>query len=533
MKKTAIILLGLCAGLSSLHAQQSYTYEVQKYATQESSYDDCRTDRHTDIENTMSYQLRHHTALYDWRVKGLSAPFSSLRRDERGVVTVSMNQLNRSGEHLFYEGADRISGEVVAGSHFTLKNMGTLFGKASYRQRLIEDMRFNYATHPEDYVPYLVGDSLTRGDTHQEIYTIEGGYSKQFKKFHFGVDALYEGIAEHRTTNPKYSNYSYWLRFGLNAAWNSGPHLVSLRVYPEHNSQSVSASTFVQSTKYFLLYGFGQWNHRETVGGLSYGRVQRIWGGGGDLLYVYGGDWKCSAQLVYNYRRMTTEEYSFKNLFASNRHYLREQISLSKDLGRHTLYLQASAMQQKADGKENVYENQKVSDDQNLFDYILVGHNSFYNRKHYGADFRGKMVFNLPERHALHVLAGVGYVADEETYDMPHIRIESASLLPMAGIGYQRHHSRYAVECNVTAAMQRNLSGTYDYATSKNDIFTRAQAYVPYLLKTEDNTQISADFLFSHVLAKKFGLGFRGTFAYLNSDHRRQFAYNLGMNFMF
>ena len=533
MKKAAIVLLGLYGGLCSLHAQQSYTYEYDKYATKESSYDDCRTDGRTDIENTLAYQLKHHTALYDWRANGLSDAFTPLRRDEKGVVTVGMNTLSYSGENLFYQGKDRISGEVLAGSHFTLKDKGTLFGMASYRQRRIEDMRFNYTTHPEDYVPYLVGDTLTKGDTHQEIYTIQGGYSKHYNRFHFAVDALYEGIAEHRTTNPKYSNYSYWLRLGLNAAWTSGRHLVSLRVYPELNSQSVSVSTFLNSTKYFLLYGFGQWNRRETLGSQSYGRTQRIWGGGGDLLYVYSGDWRCSAQLVYNYRRLTTEEYNFKNLFASNKHYLREQLSVSKPLGRHALYLQASALQQLADGRENVYENQMIDEEQKLFDYILVGNNQFYHRKQYGADFRGKLVFNLPERHALHVLAGVGYTAREETYDVPFIQIKSANLLPLVGLGYGLHRDRYGLECNVSAALQRNLSGTFDYATYQEHIFTRAQALVPYLLDTEDHAQLKADLLYSHAIGKDFALGVRSTFAYLDSDYRKACAFTAGVNFMF
>lgn len=533
MKKIAICLLGLSGSLVTLNAQQSYTYELEKYATKETSYDDCRTDSRLDIENSMAYQVRHHAALFDWLVNDNLSAFSYLKRDQRGVVSLSMDLHNNQGENLFYEGKDRITGEVLAGSHFSLKNKGTLFGMASYKQRKIEDMKFNYATHPEDYVPYLVGDSLTEGDTHQEIYTIKGGYSRQLGDFHFGVDAMYEGIAEHRSTNPKYSNYSYWLRLGLNTAWTKGKHIFSVRVYPELNSQSVSANTYLNSTKFFQFYGFGQWNRRETVGGLSYGRVQRIWGGGGDFLYMYSGDWKCSAQLVYNYRRLTTEERNFKNLFSGNKHYLREQLAASKSLGSHTLYLQLSALQQFMSGKENVYENQIQDEEQKLFDYVLVGNNQFYHRKFMNVDMKGKMVFQAAGENFFHLLGGVAYTHQNETYDLPYCNIQASNILPVVCLGYQKHHDNYAFECNVSGTLQLNLDKTFNYATYTENIFTRAQAYVPFILQSEDNQQLKADVLFSHVIGKKYELGVRSTFAYVNSDYRKDCYFTTGVNFLF
>ena len=533
MKKIAIALLGLSGSLASLHAQQSYTYELEKYATKASSYDDIRTDTRTDIENTFVYQVRHHSALFDWLVNGLSADYSFLKRNEKGLVSVTMDLRNNQGENLFYNGKDRIAGEVLAGSHFTLKNKGTLFGMASYQQRKIEDMRFNYSTHPEDYVPYLAGDSISEGDTHQEVYTIKGGYSKQMDHFHFGVDAMYEGIAEHRSTNPKYSNYSYWLRLGLNAAWTKGKHIFSVRAYPELNQQSISANTFLNSTKFFQFYGFGLWNRRETVGSLSYARVQRIWGGGGDLLYLYNGDWKYSAQLIYNYRRLTTEEVNLKNLFSGNKHYLREQVSAFKTVGEHTFYTQLSAMQEFMSGKENVYENQSQSQEQNLFDYVLVGNNQFYHRKYMNADWKGKMVFNVAAQQAIHVLAGVGYAYRDETYDVPFIELKSSNILPTVAVGYQRHRDKYALECNLSATFQCNIDKSFDYATYTENVFTRAQAYVPHLLQTENNQQVKADILFSHVIGKKYELGIRSTFAHVHSDNRKDTYFTTGVNFMF
>lgn len=533
MNTKVIILLGLASSSVLLHAQQSETYELDKYSTRANSYDDFRTDGRFDIENTMAYQVRHTTALIDGLTNGLSSDFSFLQRKDRGVVSISMALQNNQGEHLFYNGADRINGEALAGGRFTLKNKGTLFGMASYQQRRIEDIRFSYSTHPEDYLPYTVGDSLNRGDTNQEIYTIQGGYSKRFGNFHFGTDAMYEGIAERRTTNPKYANYSYWLRLGLNAAWTKGRHLFGVRAYPELNQQSATANAMVNSTKFFQFYGFGQWNRRETTGSLSYAREQRLWGGGGELLYVYGGKWHVSSQLVYNYRRLSTEERNFKNLFAGDKHYLRVQLAANRDLGKHSLYMQLSALGQSMESKENVYENQIQNEEQHLFDYVLVGANRFYHRKNMNADLRAKMIFNLPAENSIHVLAGLGLDHYKETYDMPFINIKSMNVVPEVALGYQKHHDSYALECNVSAAFQCNMDKTFNYVTYQENIFTRAQAYVPYLLRTEANTQLKANLLFSHRIGKGYELGFRSTFAYVNSDYRKDTFFTAGVNFLF
>ena len=531
--KRITILLFLIACTGAMQAQQSYTYELDKYATQESSFDDCRPDQRTDLENTFVYQVRHHAALFDWLVNDTTSTYAYLKRRELGVVSLGMKMRRHQGDYLFYDGRNRIAGELLAGSHFSLKGNGTLFGMASYQQRNTDDIWLNYATHPEDYAPYFVGDSLTTGDTHQEIYTVKGGYSRQLGSYHLGVDALYEGIAEHRSTNPRYANYSYWLRLAFNSAWTKGRNLISVRAYPELNRQSISASTFLNSTKYFQFYGFGQWNRRETTGSGAYARNQQIWGGGAELLYVYSGAWKWSAQLVYNYRKITTEEHNFKNLFEAPTHTWRGQVSAIRPIGPHAFYMQLSAFAQRSQGKENVYENQIQDEEQKLFDYILVGHNSFYHRRHTGIDWRGKMRWDAGNHHSLHLMAGVGYTNRDERYDMPYIHTNSQNLLPTVSVGYHKHHPRYTLECNTSAQFQCNVDNTFRYDTFQDNIFTQAIAVTPHHLQSANSQALQADVFYAHSIGKRYSLGVKGAVGYLHSDYQKQLQVEVGVKFLF
>ncbi|HEY9550817.1 MAG TPA: hypothetical protein VIQ97_00900, partial [Prevotella sp.] len=196
-----------------LWAQTDLEYNLNKYALTESSLDDATNRCNTDIENTPVYGMRHSGALVDRLLQQTDTNrFATYRRNERQVLKFTFNNSNNVGDYLHYNGRRLTDGTILAGGQLSLDRAGTLYGMAAYSMRNRYDVYYNYATHPEDYAPYLVGDTIAAGIMRQEIYTVKGGYSVPLGGWQWGIDAMYEGMAQAKTTEPRHSNYSYWLR---------------------------------------------------------------------------------------------------------------------------------------------------------------------------------------------------------------------------------------------------------------------------------------------------------------------------------
>lgn len=469
-------------------------YDIQKYDAAESSYEDAMPER-TDIENAAKYYMQKHPALVGWLTEGRS------RKD--AVIRTRMTNDISHGDYLHYKGNHTTNLSVTAGGEMPVKGVGTLYGHACYGREKQRSMYQNYAIRPADYMPYFVSDSISSGDTENEHYLIEGGLSMKHGNWRYGVSGFYEGIATAKETQPRRSVYSYWFRLALSAARVMPGWIVAVKAYPEINRQSISASGSMRTYRFMQFYGFGQWNKKESTTGYGYGRDAKILGAGGEVLLRLlprrESVWDASLTLAYNYRWMQTEESSFKNLYATKTHHLSHRLAVSTALSRRTsLHLLLEGEENFRNGDENVYENQKVDDEQSLYDYVLVGTNKLYGSTSFYESLRIKAIWQAAPCHSVSLTAGVRTDGYREQYDMPLITIENYTLTPSLGIGYRMEKRKDRLDWDFSASYRTGISNRYDFTTASRSTFEIAQAYIPYLLRGENRWQIQSSVIYAH-----------------------------------
>lgn len=515
-------------------AQSSLGYNTRKYSgmrlTPGQTVTDGRRTGNLDIENSAVYAARDLGAIVDFMyTRADSTSFASmLHRDESNIVDVSFSNVNNSGEYLHYDGSRNTFGNIVAGGELHLKNAGTLYGMAAYSNGGSRGISLSYALHPEDVAPYFVSDSLGASTMHREIYTVSGGYSFSLSNMELGIDALYEGIAQSRNHDPRHTNYSHLLRLGFSAAkvWHSD--IAGIKVMPEWSRQSISANSMLDGLKFFDFYGFGLYNRRESQSAITYGRQQTIRGVGAQAMYMHSGSWDVTLNAGWRYRRLNTEEYNFKDLFASTTNHLWEQAIATHRSGQWMTTLQLSAAQQKRKGEENVYEQQVQDKDQGLYDYVKVGTNKLYSLTIYNADLRLKEAYFITPATSVFALGAATWQHYEEKYDSPVRSIKNQTMTATVAAGINHKGSKVELEGELHAATQGGWDNKYSLTGSMND-FQRIMAFTPYQLRGENHQVLGASFVGSHKLGKGLAIGIKASVDYLNSDYRKQVAMETGV----
>ena len=492
IRTTAISLLIAAATAATAQTR----FDLQKHDPAESTYDDAVSQRN-DIENDAAYTMYSHPAL-----AGLTADTTC---SGRGFVQARLTNDISHGPYIHYQGNHNISTSVTAGGEMTVKGVGTLYGHAMYERRQQHGMYQNYAVTPADYLPYLVADSVSTGDVSHERYLITGGLSMTHGTWRYGISALYDGTASAKETQPRRAVYSYWVRLGLSVARMMPRWIAAVKISPELNRQSISASSSLVTYRFMQFYGMGQWNRKESTSGYGYGRDARILGIGGSLLLkrriTSDNDYDASLSLTYNYRSMQTEESTFKNAYTSATHHLSHRITASAPLSSNVrLHILLDGEADIRKGRENVYERQKMDAGQTLYDYVLVGHNDLYRSSRFSEQIRLKAVAATGSRHTLSLSAGARLDAYKEQYDHPLMKAENTTADIMAGVGYAMSHNRLSVDWELTAAYRLGLDNKYNGLSPETNVFEAAQAYIPYLLRGENRWLAQSSLICSHKL---------------------------------
>ncbi len=476
--------------------QSQNLYELQKYERAETSYEADPAITYN-IENSSAYSMHRHPSLVNLLTDSISG--------YNAIVKALYSKEHHHGDYLHYRGNDISEAGILAGGEMNVKNIGTLYGHAYYSREKIGSMYQNYAVMPEDYAPYFVADSMSLGNTVNEHYLVEGGLSMSHRNWHYGLSMFYEGINGAKTTQARREIYSYWFRIALSAARIMPQWIMSVKVWPEINKQSISASSSVKTFRFMQFYGFGQWNRKESTTGYSYGRDNKILGIGSELLFSSNPErnrpWNLTAAIAYNYRKLQTEETSFKNLYNAKTHHLNHTITLSWQLQSNMgLHMQLTGKEEMLAGEEYVYERQRQDDAQTLYDYVKVGVNQLYNRSNYTENLLIKGIWNATSIHSLSLLAGARTDWHKETYKMPDIKIENHTLTPLGGIGYNLNSGKQLLDIEFIARYRTGLTNRYSFMSLAPTQFETAQAYIPYLLRGEDRWELRASLTYMHQL---------------------------------
>lgn len=468
-------------------------FDYRRYDAPEQSQADC-AETGTDVECTAGYIFARHPELR-------ALDYNKSRRNT--VIGIDYDNWRTHGDWLHYNGNRTTSIGATAGSEAFIKGVGLLYGSATYQRARQHATLQNYAVRPADYAPYTVGDTVSMGSVQNERYVVNGGLSMGSGRFRYGVSGFYEGIAAAKEDQPRRSVYSYWFRLSFGAALNTPRWVVALKVYPEINKQSISASSTVTTYKYLAFYGFGQWNRKESSAGYSYRRQMQTLGIGGDAVLrmraVAPDDWDITANAGYSYRRMQTEESSFKNLYLTSTNRVTHNIVASRHLGSMQLHLRLSGEAAWRNGDENIYENRKQDASQSLYDYVRVGTNKLYSSSDITESLAARLVVATGRGSHATLNIGAAYDRHREQYDMPYMVVASTGVTPSVALGYCASLGRNRLDWDATFSMRKAIDN--EYAVTQTPSATEhVQAYIPYLIRGEENWRIASSLVVAHAL---------------------------------
>ncbi|MCI6161083.1 MAG: hypothetical protein PUH24_09885 [Prevotellaceae bacterium] len=493
-------------------AQTDLRYHLAKYDTRRIC--DNGTILFVDIENAIRYAGVRFPAMAGNLLRN-----DSVSHGGHNLLRFSFLSERIDGEHLHYQGNKTLDTNALSGGQMNIKGVGTLYGKMEYGKRKTGNVYLNYNVRPEDYIPYLVSDTLGSGSVKDERYIIEGGLGVKRGCMRYGIGGEYEGIASAREAMPRKSVFSYWFRLALSVAKVTDKWLFAAKAYPEINRQDISVSSTLSACKFFHFYGLGQWNMKESGSGYAYKRQAKIMGGGTDLLMRLLPQkplgWEWAFGFSYNYRRMQTEETSFKNLYASDTHRFSHLVLVSKALCPELfLHILLSGEGNIRKGEESIYENRKVDEQQYLYDYVLVGKNNLYERTCFMESLLMKISWLAFPRHSFSLSGGIAMKGYEEIYIMPKQEIENQSILPQLGFGYKMDFPKDNVDWHISLCVKKGIGNKYD--VSKQATFSQLpQAYIPFLIRGEDAQILSSSLIYAHAIKKKGKIGFKADCRFL------------------
>lgn len=518
MKHLYLIITLILALSQRAFAQTDLNYNLRKYAASANALVYGQHLQSMDLENHPTYMVRSTGALVDWLLNDSSQIAGQLRRQERSVLSMGADNNNTAGHYIHHEGHRQTFGEVLAGGELRIKNIGTLYGKAIYRNGHKRGTHLNYAVHPEDYAPYLVSDTLGKRNMNQEIYTVMSGFSFPFKSCHLGVEVSYEGIAQAGRTDPKHANYAHTMSISLSGAkaWNR--NAVAVRFAPEWSLQTISAKSIQDGISFFEFYGFGLWNRKESKGAITYGRTQTLRGFFTGADWFHAARWHWAASAGYRLRLMNAEVGAFKNLFSSETNQLQQQLLVGRRFHVWELLFRAEAIENMRKGEEHVYEQQFQN--QELYDYVKVGTNRLYNHDWYTGDFKTKLIYHLSSASAIGLIGGTTWEYGKESYKTPAMKVENGRLTTLLGVDYKVRTAKSQVEIEAYARQGKGRGNRYNLLEESTEV-QKSIAFIPYLLKGEDHRIVGVSAAYAREVAPRCTLGARLAVSSLKSDYRR------------
>lgn len=529
MNKTIISLPLFLALSTGARGQSGLEYDLKKYATSSQTVVDERRWHNNDLENSRLYVARSMVSLVDYMMgRADSSAFDGLHRPEHNVLAASFDNVNAAGRFIHYDGKRQTFGRLLAGGELHTERSGTLFGMAAYQRGEMTRTSLNYATHPEDYAPYFVADTLGQSAVNREIYTVYGGYSLALGGWQWGLEARYEGIAQARRQNPRHSNYTHSVGVGLGMSRVWQRNIVALTLRPEWSRQSIAAKSLLDGVRFMDFYGFGLWNRRESQGAVSYGRQQTLHGIGADMAWMHDGLWAWTLAAGWKYRSMNSEEANFKELFGSHTHHFHQQLIVERRFDKCFWLFQFSAKEYARSGSEHIYEQQVQHADEGLFDYVKVGTNQLYHSSGVSMDLRSKVISPVRLQSSVAMMAAVGWKRDEERYDSPQMKVANQTLTMSLGVEYKWQRGHFAWETGLNAGMQSGWNNSYN-VTATTDAVQEAMAYTPYLLRGESRQTLEGRLVGLRKLSDKLAVGGFVKGGYLNSDYREMVNIRTGL----
>lgn len=517
MKKSGIIFTLYLVSLIC-YSQDDVRFYLHQIDENTLSFESPFCMKFFDIENFSQYTLRKNPAFVHFQNKREDSISDLPTIRYKRILAGSFFSCNVNGEYLFHQGKRLAEASLFAAGEQSIANLGTFLGSVSYVSKRHTHALLNYATNPEDYFPYIVSDTLGQGTVSFEDYAIKGGFGFTHKNTHYGIGASYNGVISARLTDPRFSTYTSWLRFDMGIVSRWQHNVYSLRLFPEFNRQNISVKDFRGlGTKYFQFYGFGAWNRKESSAGYNYQRLMTLKGVGLDFAYkrlpVNKKSPDFTVRFLYNFREMNTHEGTNKNLFSTNTHRFKSDVSFAKNRQNLTFYVLFVGDNRIRSGTEYIYENRKVEEENNLYDYVKVASSKMYHQKIYSNTIFLKTVYNISKQQSVHFQGGLNYYHYQERYVLPKKKNKNRTITPIAGIGYRGVFRKNQLTCTLSYLHTKSLENVFKIPDVRSKIVLQ-QAYIPSLINGAENNALLSELIYAYSLKNKRAIGIQCAFYY-------------------
>lgn len=508
-----------------LHAQTTLLPDRQD---QSLSPTETRYDAHGQSMDSRQFNQLYSNPVYCEWVHTDDTLYS--RNKYRSQVYTGYAEGEVKGDFLPYEGNRFHDYRIGASGEYSLRFGGTLFGSAQYARGKHKNIGWSAMRYPELYTPYISTDSI--GGTFEfEDYQIQGGYAFTLNDWKLGVKGTFHGEQAHRMTDPRALNNTTWLNFSIGASRRFNGHLLMLDGSFGRNKQHMQLRYWRpgQQDRFFVCYGFGLYDNRQSGVAFGYQRMYYIMEAGSRLTYQSPLDrpFTVYASVGYEYDRMKTEETNICDLYYSKTHTLLPTVRLDwKPSASWTFSLWGEGHIDLRKGYENIFERYLSNEANNVYDYRRIDTRQKY--KYTKMDLLGQLraKCQFSPKHSLALTGGISSDFRQETYDMEDYEIKNTSLFPHGRLDYLMRVKHSELELSALFGKKLNGDNVYDVNILNQSIqhldFQHAYAPYAYYNSSYSSLQLAAAYTYHF---KKFALGLKANLLYTDGERDRDAVY--------
>lgn len=485
-----------------------------------------------DMDVRKSRQMYANPAFY-----GLVQADSSFQTGRfNSMISTSYSNGSVEGDFLPYEGNGFNDFRLMGAGQYSIRSAGTLFGMVQYARGEHKNIGWNATRYPELYLPYLSTDSIG-GDFHFEDYHVEGGYAFNIADWHFGVNGSFHGEQAHRKTDPRALNNTTWLNIGMGIARQFGGHLFMLNGYFGRNKQHMSLRFWRpgEQQRFFVCYGFGLYDHRESSIRFGYSRMYYIKEGGARFTYQSpsGNPFVVYAGMGYDYDRMKAEESDVKDLYFSRTGSFSPSLRFDWQPGRTwSLSLLLESHIDKRKGYENIFEEYLIDEPNNIYDFRRIDTQQKYRYNRSESSLQLRFRYQPVPGHSFGLQGGTSYFLRKEEYNKKEYKVKNASAFPYGRIDYRLDRKRSELEVAFLYGKQIRISNDYDVVLKNQAIqhmdFQHTFAPYAYYDSRFSSFQVEATYVYHF---PKFGIGANFKLMYKTGERSRDAAFTQKIGF--
>ena len=452
--------------------------------------------------------------------------------DNRALVSTSYGAGQLDGDFLPYQGRSSYDWRINGYGHKRFGNHGTLYGSVHYASGKHRGISWSAMRYPELFLPYAVTDS-TGGDTEYESYSLKGGYSKRLGRWYIGVEGSFDGELAHRMTDPRLLNNITFLRLGAGVGRTLGDgHSLMMRGWYTRTKQYEHVRYWRpgEQQRFFVCYGFGLYDSKNST--VSFGRARMFYinGGSGQLTYVSPKAHKAGLMLNfgYDFSHLYTEESAILDLYASDHTTLTPALALRCDFSpAFGLRMLTSHNLHSRKGYERIFERYVTDSLTSSYDYRQISEQQDYDftlSEGYNAI---RAEWSPASRHRIGLQGGMAYTSRVEKQKKYGYKVENLNLTPHAHIDYAFRGKTDEVEVALQAGRQLSSKAKYDVEMKNNAIehLDFQQTFAPYAFYAAEYTTAMLSATYTRRLRLfDAGLRFQGMVA--DGDRLRDAKYD-------